>query len=175
MKLISRTNNEDPSIIGKIIGAIPPMNPQNTKQARKWENLLIAGLILVIIVFSALIIESRANYSPIAPTFHNITLNEKNQQTIEVIGKHIESVELQGKSMEPTIADGSQLIEERMFTWNDIRVGDIITFTYQNKLISHRLIWKNDTHFMSKGDNNTGDDTVLPLDDIRGIIVGIIY
>lgn len=62
---------------------------------------------------------------------------------------------LVGESMEPTITDGDLTVYEPDKTAS---VGDIIVFTSEasnGELVAHRVIEKNSTHYITKGDNNT--------------------
>lgn len=89
-------------------------------------------------------------------------------------------------SMRSTISDNSILIEDPNFRWQDLRVGDIVSFeTHKNNTnsnIVHRIIGmgydkeKNKPFFVTKGDNVVSNDgiSVYP-EDITYLIVGVLY
>lgn len=59
-----------------------------------------------------------------------------------------------------------------------LQCGDIITFKKEGKTsqICHRIISINDDGtFVTKGDNNIIVDNVVKLEDITGVVVGILY
>lgn len=65
---------------------------------------------------------------------------------------------LVGQSMEPTMTDGDITIYE---PHSEAAVGDIIVFTSEEsngELVAHRVIHKNESHYITKGDNNTAVD-----------------
>ena len=45
--------------------------------------------------------------------------------------------------------------------FDDLEVGDVITYLHDNKIIIHRIITKTDDYVMTKGDNNPTEDGVL--------------
>lgn len=55
---------------------------------------------------------------------------------------------------------------------NDYKVNDIITYSYEDYLITHRIIEKNDEGFITKGDNNNSQDNdLVKLKDIKGKVI----
>jgi len=71
-----------------------------------------------------------------------------------------------GNSMYPTIKDGQIGI---CFKTNDYQVGDIVVFnsTWSDKLICHRIIYKADGVYITKGDNNYFPDPPITEDNIK--------
>lgn len=57
----------------------------------------------------------------------------------------------------------------------NIYTGMVAAFSHPKtkKLIIHRVIGRNSLHFYIKGDNVTGPDGVIPMQDIIGIITGV--
>jgi len=83
-----------------------------------------------------------------------------------------------GDSMLPTLPDYSKVIIEQNFTSDEVKVGDIITYTPEpsiNMSILHRVVWRNETHFRTQGDNNKKPDSYQKLSAVDGIVRVIIY
>lgn len=62
----------------------------------------------------------------------------------------------------------------------DIRVGDIISFRYDSKILSHRVIDagtdKDGAYYITQGDNNpTPDPVLVRFSQIDRVLVGILY
>lgn len=68
-------------------------------------------------------------------------------------------------SMEPTIKVGSINIVKKT-NLNDIKVDDIILYEYNNKIISHRVINKQENIVKTKGDNNISADSIDITEDM---------
>lgn len=70
---------------------------------------------------------------------------------------------LVGYSMAPTMTDGDIFIYE---PGEHAEVNDVIVFESDehNKLIAHRVVEKNATHYITKGDNNTIRDKPIRID-----------
>jgi hypothetical protein len=84
------------------------------------------------------------------------------------------------KSMDPLFDSSANGLEMKPKSENDIRIGDIIVYNYNDKRIIHRVIAKGQDnegiYFTVKGDNNKDADGVkVRFKDITGILVGIIY
>jgi len=76
-----------------------------------------------------------------------------------------------------TTAHALQIIPERA---SDIHVGDIVSFHYQDKIVSHRVIELSadeDGWFATtQGDNNPEPDPVkVRFDNIDRVVVGVLY
>ena len=74
-------------------------------------------------------------------------------------------------SMEPEINTGDLAIVKSVDA-EDVKVGDIITFKYEGKVVTHRVVEKNEEGFITKGDNNNTNDTEI----VRGEdLIGKVY
>ncbi|MEM4711311.1 MAG: signal peptidase I [Candidatus Woesearchaeota archaeon] len=83
-------------------------------------------------------------------------------------------------SMRPTIDCGNKVIITKEFDYDDIDIGDIIIFKTKNTnlntdLVLHRVIYKNETHLITKGDNNNVEDEPITYSQIKYLVLGIIY
>jgi hypothetical protein len=85
-------------------------------------------------------------------------------------------------SMDPLIDEGSNGIEIRPGSAEQIEVGDIISYIseYSNDIMIHRVIEKGEDeegiYFTVKGDNNSAADPgKIRFDQIEGVLVGILY
>ncbi len=85
-------------------------------------------------------------------------------------------------SMDPVIDTGANGIEVKPSSPNDIKVGDIISFSspLTDGLVVHRIVDKGvdnkGVYFTTKGDNNPASDPgKVRFEDINGVIVGVIY
>lgn len=76
-------------------------------------------------------------------------------------------IAIASNSMHPTYSRGDAVIYEKIDPEN-IEVGDILVFTKEGKIITHRVIKKqyknNSYHFNTKGDNNDSQDA-FTIDD----------
>ena len=82
-------------------------------------------------------------------------------------------------SMLPTISDNSFILVMDVDNLSSITKGDIVAYTKDNLLISHRVIDIGfdieGRFFITKGDNCTNDDGKIRDGQIRGVVVGIFY
>jgi signal peptidase I len=83
-------------------------------------------------------------------------------------------------SMEPVLNAGAISLELPPSSTSDIQVGDIISYQYQDKVIIHRVVLLgNDEEgwfAATKGDNNSVPDSYkVRFNDIKGVVVGILY
>jgi len=86
-------------------------------------------------------------------------------------------------SMDSVLDETANAIEQRPKSEDEVQEGDIIA--YQNSCtgdstIIHRVIKKDKdqlgTYYYAKGDNNpSADPCVIRFDDIKGVVVAIIY
>ena len=60
-------------------------------------------------------------------------------------------------SMEPTLREKGVCIVKKI-SYDDVKVGDMIMFTIDEKTITHRVISKTEEGIRTKGDNNDVDD-----------------
>ena len=84
-------------------------------------------------------------------------------------------------SMDPFLDSGSNGIEIIPSDVSEIKIGDIISYaSAEGGIVVHRVIEINEdeqgTYFIVKGDNNRiQDDEKVRFNQIKGILVGIIY
>ena len=83
-------------------------------------------------------------------------------------------------SMEPVLNAGSISLELPPVVPTEIKVGDIISFDTEERIVIHRVILMGEDpdgwFAVTKGDNNNKPDPhKVRFDDIRGIVVGILY
>ncbi len=82
-------------------------------------------------------------------------------------------------SMKPVLDKGANGIRIKPNSVDEIHRGDIITYTFNGKLIVHRVIDKGvDTkgiYFITKGDNNEFSDKKIRFEDIKYVTVGVLY
>lgn len=83
-------------------------------------------------------------------------------------------------SMEPVLNAGSISLELPPVAPCDIKVGDIISFEQEDKVIIHRVVLiGEDTEgwfAATKGDNNPEPDPYkVRFEQVQGIVVGILY
>lgn len=86
---------------------------------------------------------------------------------VPIIFKYKPLVVLTG-SMEPTFKTGS-VIYYKTVSEDELKVGDIITFKYDESLISHRIYSIDNSLYETKGDaNNAPDATRISYSNIVG-------
>ena len=83
-------------------------------------------------------------------------------------------------SMDPLFDDGSNAIEIIPNSADEIKVGDIVSYKYNDISIVHRVVEKGideqGTYFIMKGDNNSDNDPYkVRFDQIQRVVVAIIY
>lgn len=118
-------------------------------------NFMMTVIIIVLIIIAFTIVSAKVKGQD--PSF---------------LGYQIKAV-LSG-SMEPEIQTGSIIIIEQ--THEDLlKVGDVVTFlTKENILVTHRIVEKEENTYITKGDNNNGNDVEPVLSqNIIGKYTGI--
>lgn len=76
-------------------------------------------------------------------------------------------------SMEPTMHVNAICIAEKV-EYEDVKVGDIIMFQVDDKLITHRVTNISDSGITTKGDNNNVEDAYsLTADNVKAKVVSI--
>ena len=83
-------------------------------------------------------------------------------------------------SMEPVLNSGSISLELPPDVPSNIKVGDIISFEQEGKVIIHRVVLVGEDpegwFAATKGDNNEEPDpSKVRFDSVKGIVVGILY
>ena len=89
------------------------------------------------------------------------------------LGGDTEFLIVQGKSMLPTITDGSLVITKKSPPY---QIDDIVSFTLKEdnikRIVVHRIIDETENGFVIKGDNNEAKDSGFPTEnDIRGKVI----
>ena len=77
-----------------------------------------------------------------------------------------------GISMYPAIEPGDLVIVKTDV--KEIKIGDIVVFWYDGKLVGHRVIYITDEGVITKGDFNPYYDGLIPYNKIVGKIVYVI-
>jgi signal peptidase I len=86
-------------------------------------------------------------------------------------------------SMKPVLNGDSTVIYKKIDSVEFVDLGDIVIFGTEDQLIGHGVIEKDmdekGLFLITKGDNNRVDDTFtfgkIRDEDIRGVVIGIIY
>ena len=83
-------------------------------------------------------------------------------------------------SMDPFIDENANAVEISPENPEQIKVGDVISYVTTEGIIIHRIIAIEKDHqgifFIVKGDNTSISDPVkVRFDDIRGVVVAVIY
>jgi len=83
-------------------------------------------------------------------------------------------------SMDPLFDQGANAIEIIPKTSDEIKVGDIVAYEYDDMLVVHRVVEINEDeqgiYFIMKGDNNsTNDPDKIRFDQIKRVVVAVIY
>ena len=56
---------------------------------------------------------------------------------------------------------------------NEYKKGDIVTFKYENTLVTHRIVEINDNKVITKGDANNTNDDEIDIESITGKVIFI--
>jgi len=76
---------------------------------------------------------------------------------------------VKSNSMYPNLEKNDTILIKKC---NNYKVNDIITYSYEDYLITHRIIEKNNEGFITKGDNNNSQDNdLVKLKDIKGKVI----
>jgi len=83
-------------------------------------------------------------------------------------------------SMEPTLNSNSITLELKPLNYEDVKIGDIISYQKDTIVIIHRVVELGEDNFgwfaITKGDNNNkNDDYKVRFRNIKGVVVGILY
>lgn len=82
-------------------------------------------------------------------------------------------------SMRPTLDAGHNGIRIKPNSPEEIKEGDIISFSKENDIIVHRVVQKGQDEkgfwFITKGDNNLQSDEKVYFEQIRYITIGVLY
>ena len=135
-----------------------PQNQQETKSRNKREKRNIAGLIINIALIVAIVIAFFCTYTAY--------MTKNGSGVPDIFG--YEPFSIQSESMSPFFEKGDLVIDKRVKDTSEIKEGDIITFWTiidgKKVLNTHRVIeikdGKNFRYFVTKGDNNTMEDSL---------------
>lgn len=74
-------------------------------------------------------------------------------------------------SMEPTLKTNSVAIVKRS-SYNDVKVNDILMYKIDGKMITHRIIKKDNKGIITKGDNNNVEDAyTIKKENVRAVVI----
>jgi signal peptidase len=72
-------------------------------------------------------------------------------------------------SMTPTLEQGSMIY---VHDTGDYETGDVVTFSHQGAVVTHRIVERTETGFVTKGDvNEKPDSWTVPARRIRGTVL----
>ena len=80
-------------------------------------------------------------------------------------------LKLSGHSMTPVIKNGDWLLLKH--NSNDIRIGSIIAYRRERKIIVHRVIRIQSQSFITKGDFNYHIDEVVDIKSVIGKVIAV--
>ena len=128
------------------------------KKKRSFKKTLIEGIIGIVMILLCLYVTL------------TVVISNKKGVPPSVFGLSVSYVP--SKSMEPTIHSGDYILF-RKASFNGIEVDDIIIYKNksEDKFVVHRVISinyddDNKKYFVTKGDNNTSEDTVKVYENI---------
>ena len=75
-------------------------------------------------------------------------------------------------SMKPLLQIGDAAIVEAV-TFNELKIGDVIVVQRKDDYLTHRLIYKSQKKWLTKGDNNLMPDHSAQTDKIAGKVIQI--
>lgn len=127
----------------------------------KAKNLILNGIIVVLLII-------------VVANFYTIMRN-KDDSTLVSMPLGVASLTVTSGSMEPYFKPGDRILIRKTDA-DDLMKGDIITFSQNKRIITHRIAdIQNDSNeltFTTKGDhNNTEDPTKVKAEDIIGVFV----
>ena len=110
------------------------------------KEILIKSICVIILAISIIILKSK-NYQP--------------------LGYKI--LYVQSGSMSPTFQKGDIVIIKKCKSYE---IGEIITYSVEENLITHRIIEKTENGYITKGDaNNTPDEKNVDSTQIKGKVI----
>ena len=82
------------------------------------------------------------------------------------------------RSMQPYVNQNSMSIILKP-EYGSLKVGDVIIFQKNGKLITHRIVGlgtdNSGVFYLTQGDNNEVSDGKIRFEDIKGVVVGVLY
>ncbi len=125
------------------------------KVTQKIIRIFIIAILSILLLANSYVIISRVAFNNDLPEIFGYT------QVIVISG-----------SMIPTLEIGDILI---LHEQEDYAVNDIVTYSGETKLVTHRIVAVEGNKYVTKGDfNNTSDDPI-PSSIVRGKVVGRIH
>ena len=87
-------------------------------------------------------------------------------------------IKMSGNSMFPFIKNGETCIIEPIENIEELKMGDVLVFGNQKKMIAHRLVsireLNDKTFFYCRGDSRMKPDSAIPSENILGKAIAII-
>ena len=84
-----------------------------------------------------------------------------------------------GGSMLPFLDKGANGIRVVPESFDDVEVGDIVSYLFDDIMIVHRVVEKGvdeeGVYFVMQGDNNLVSDGKVRFEDVRYVTVGVLY
>ena len=82
-------------------------------------------------------------------------------------------------SMNPTLANGHHTIQVAVNSFNELKIGDIISYERNETLVIHRVIDKGEDEeglfLITKGDNCIYEDRKVRMNQVKDKVIAIIY
>lgn len=90
--------------------------------------------------------------------------------TLRLFG--VETYVIASDSMAPNyrVNDLTYVKKESDVIKDDLKVGDVIAFNLNGQLVMHRIIALEDTHLITKGDNNDVADDQITYNQVYGMV-----
>ena len=105
---------------------------------------------------------------------NNLTLQDSITNTIFEIWQQADKetqLQISGNSMNPMIKNGDWLVLKH--NSNDIKIGSIIAYRREQKIIVHRVIKIDHNSLITKGDFNFHVDPVVDVKNIIGKVIAV--
>jgi hypothetical protein len=158
------------------------------------KGVSILALVLVITLFVLTVqvlvtqIQPRAEYAQGESAAGTMPSDRVRQSQISIYPDHV-SVDIAGVrwanfsstgSMLPVLGEGANALQIVPKFASDIKIGDIISYKLNNKVIIHRVIEigsdEQGVYYIVKGDNNPEPDPMpVRFSQIDRVVVGILY
>ncbi len=111
-------------------------------------------------------------------TLISVLLSKYSGETPQIFGYQLYIIK--SASMSPTLKTGSIILSKKPTDASSLKVGDIVTFSQAEAIITHRIIEvvKEDSiKYRTKGDNpnNTPDIELLPPQNVKAVFVMKLY
>lgn len=74
---------------------------------------------------------------------------------------------IESGSMEPILKVGG-ILYYKSIPLNDFKINDILVYKVPNHIISHRIVDKNDYYFITRGDQNNTNDSIVFNSQVLG-------